>query len=181
MCLLTHWKSSFPLPSKPYKQKCIKKNIISNLMGDIYWIWILRYWLKYVRYCFFVLWFLGLDSEGIYRVSGFSDDIEALKDSFDNGIFKETLLVYATVQLETIGWLTHSKTMCSLSSLFLPLHLHRWAFYCKNTCHEHFKHGIALWHQPQLSCCLIFPAFLLWHKVSQDSGNLHWKDYSWVS
>ena len=56
-----------------------------------------------VRYCFFVLWFLGLDSEGIYRVSGFSDDIEALKDSFDKGIFKETLLVYATVQLETIG------------------------------------------------------------------------------
>ena len=66
-----------------------------------------------VRYCFFVLWFLGLDSEGIYRVSGFSDDIEALKDSFDNGIFKETLLVYATVQLETIGCLAHSKTMCS--------------------------------------------------------------------
>ena len=97
-------------------------------MGDIYWIWILRYWLKYVRYCFFVLWFLGLDSEGIYRVSGFSDDIEALKDSFDNGIFKETLLVYATVQLETIG---------------LPLHLHRWAFYCKNTCRGAWRKALS--------------------------------------
>jgi len=103
----------FPCHPSHTNRNALKIYIISNLMGDIYWIWILRYWLKYVRYCFFVLWFLGLDSEGIYRVSGFSDDIEALKDSFDNGIFKETLLVYATVQLETIGWLVHSKTMCS--------------------------------------------------------------------
>ena len=27
----------------------------------------------------------GLDSEGIYRISGFADDVEALKNSFDKG------------------------------------------------------------------------------------------------
>ena len=34
--------------------------------------------------------FLGIDSEGIYRVSGFADDVEALKNSFDKGIFIHT-------------------------------------------------------------------------------------------
>ena len=112
-------------------------------MGDIYWIWILRYWLKYVRYCLFVLWFLGLDSEGIYRVSGFSDDIEALKDSFDKGIFKETLLVYATVQLETIG---------------LPLHLHRWAFYIVKTLVMNISSTIAL--DISLNCLVVWSSLL---------------------
>ena len=27
----------------------------------------------------------GLDSEGIYRISGFADDVEALKNCFDKG------------------------------------------------------------------------------------------------
>ena len=34
---------------------------------------------------FFFLLFAGLDSEGIYRISGFADDVEALKSSFDKG------------------------------------------------------------------------------------------------
>jgi len=36
------------------------------------------------------LFLAGLDSEGIYRISGFADDVEALKNSFDKG---ETLVV----------------------------------------------------------------------------------------
>ena len=31
------------------------------------------------------LFLTGLDSEGIYRISGFADDVEALKNSFDKG------------------------------------------------------------------------------------------------
>jgi len=31
------------------------------------------------------LFLAGLDSEGIYRISGFADDVEALKNSFDKG------------------------------------------------------------------------------------------------
>ena len=37
----------------------------------------------------------GLDSEGIYRISGFADDIESLKNSFDKG--KVQVIVFKTV------------------------------------------------------------------------------------
>ena len=39
-----------------------------------------------LNYHFFLISNLtGLDSEGIYRISGFADDIESLKNSFDKG------------------------------------------------------------------------------------------------
>lgn len=41
----------------------------------------------------------GLDSEGIYRVSGFSDDIEALKDSFDNDSDSVNLSAYDDINI----------------------------------------------------------------------------------
>ena len=36
---------------------------------------------------------IGLESEGIYRISGFADDVEALKNSFDKGVVVLYLLV----------------------------------------------------------------------------------------
>ena len=38
----------------------------------------------YWRFCL-SLFHVGLTSEGIYRISGFADDVEALKNSFDKG------------------------------------------------------------------------------------------------
>lgn len=32
-----------------------------------------------------MIFFSGIDSEGIYRVSGFADDVEALKNLFEKG------------------------------------------------------------------------------------------------
>lgn len=49
-----------------------------------------------LNYHFFLISNLtGLDSEGIYRISGFADDIESLKNSFDKG--KVQVIVFKTV------------------------------------------------------------------------------------
>lgn len=49
-----------------------------------------------LNYHFFLIFNLtGLDSEGIYRISGFADDIESLKNSFDKG--KVQVIVFKTV------------------------------------------------------------------------------------
>ena len=50
-----------------------------------------------LNYHFFLISNLtGLDSEGIYRISGFADDIESLKNSFDKG--KVQVIVFKTVR-----------------------------------------------------------------------------------
>lgn len=40
-----------------------------------------------VRKCVNEIESRGMDSEGIYRVSGFADEIDALKLAFDKGLF----------------------------------------------------------------------------------------------
>lgn len=50
-----------------------------------------------VRKCVNEIEARGMDSEGIYRVSGFADEIEALKMAFDKGIVKSLLMFIVLV------------------------------------------------------------------------------------
>lgn len=42
-------------------------------------------WIVCLLDLFIFLFFIGLDSEGIYRILGFVDDVEVLKNFFDKG------------------------------------------------------------------------------------------------
>lgn len=53
---------------------------MGNVVGHTFLSGLFVHW-TYLHFLFLT----GLDSEGIYRISGFADDVEALKNSFDKG------------------------------------------------------------------------------------------------
>lgn len=55
---------------------------MGNVVGHTFLSGLFVHW-TYIVSTF--LFLTGLDSEGIYRISGFADDVEALKNSFDKG------------------------------------------------------------------------------------------------
>ncbi|EDO42176.1 predicted protein, partial [Nematostella vectensis] len=75
----------------------------------------------------------GLDSEGLYRVSGFADDIEALKNSFDKGN-THTTVNYSdgeSVNLSTYDDINTITGVCKLYFRQLPLPLITFETYSK--------------------------------------------------
>ena len=56
-----------------------------------------------------IIFILGVESEGLYRVAGFHDDVEAIKMSFDKGkrkcdILRDSMTSTITVQAEEISF-----------------------------------------------------------------------------
>lgn len=88
----------------------------------------------------------GLKSEGLYRISGFSDSVEEVKMAFDKGECPSSLSCFIDFCLPMIQWLTSSAFMCLLMA--------HWTFQINEKLMDlwritvHLGEEILVWHAP---------------------------------